>query len=988
MSDPIVFLEGPPFISGKKGNKSSGLHIGHALISYIKSTIMHAMPVKNHWTGTDNHGLPMEMLVMDILGLNTPSDIINYGINKFNKKCQEMVFEYEDRWDPVFDMIGRPYDKQYRYRTSDFSFMESVWWAFNELYKKDLIYLGVKILPYDISSKCILSNFEAGQNYQNINENTAYILFKSSNMMKPLYYVAWTTTPWTLSSNMALCVNPNGNYHYARIKYKDTRVKDINDIYIDMIIVFEENYINNIKKFTNVDIIKTVKGHQLINKMYFNTECQRRKIIADDFVELNDKQPGTGIVHIAPAFGEIDYEVAIKNNIITKDFDLLDACKIDDSGNYKDGIWKGMNIFDSNKLIIKYLKDHNLILGMQQINHPYPYSPRTHKPLIYKVCSSYFVNVEKIKDDMIRLCNTTIWNSNSAKNRFMKWLENAKDWCISRNRFYGTPIPVWKSKSDKIIVIGSVSELEEFIKDNIKSQYTSNELTDDTVTDLNNQIPIVTKQENGNVTISNIFDRTVDIDNVKLTNIHPEFIKNIVIHKDNEDYFWIDNVFDCWFESGSVPFAQYHYPFENEHVYDNVEYLSDFVCEGIDQTRGWFYTLLVLSTALFNKAPYKNVICTGLVLDKNKKKFSKSSGNFITIEEIIKKYNSDSLRMYLLNSSALIGEPFVFLEHEIKNINAKLIQLNNSVSYYSEYYKYFNELTKDMTDKEKDDITCEFNIFDKWIMNKVLELKETINANIVKYEFRKNIPLIFDFIELLTNWYIKFNRKRFNGSKDLHNMKAALETYKFCMFTFINVCNPFMLFTCNKIKIAIDDDKPILNYVNTNDNINDIIDMFKNIIINIRQYRNTTKSHTSIKKAINKIIISYNNDNNIIEIIKNKLYHELINEVNTLGLIFIVDNAIKYECGYNITYDLSETQETIESDQLRLVICNVQQLRGKRGLHVYDTIKIVYKCNEYYYKLLTTHINYLKKKLKTNNIEIKCDTMQSDEYVVETLEKV
>lgn len=914
-----VFLEGPPFISGKK-TKYSGLHMGHALISYIKSTLMNYYNCKP-WTGSDNHGLPTEMLVMDYLNLKTPKDIEEYGIGAFNDKCKEIINEYENKWDPIYDAIGREYNKEYRYKTCSYEFMSCIWRVFNKLYNENTIYSGVKILPYDISAKCCLSNFEANQEYKNINTNSYYIKFKLVDEDK--YLIIWTTTLWTIPGNKGVCVNKNGNYVIINNKY-----------------IMSMNYVMNVSdcisiKNKRMSTIHSIDINNYINKYYYNMNGEKCKIVSDDYVDyLNkDNSQGTGLVHLCPFFGEDDYRVCIDNNIIKKE-DIMKDIIIDDEGNYTIDEYKGKNIFDKDveKDIIEKLKEKDMLMKTKQINHSYPFSPRTHKPLIYKACHSYFVKVEDIKETLINNINLTNWNNENAKNRMIKWLENAKDWCISRNRYFGTPIPI-------------------FINDNGEEVIVNDEYFGD--------------------------------------DLHPEYMRDITIN--GKPYKWCGEVFDCWFESGCVGI----YSMSKN---GSGKYLSDFVIEGIEQTTNWFYVLLIISHLYNNTIPYRNVVCCGLICGKDGKKFSKSSGNYVAPEEIIEKYGSDSIRMYLLDSKTMEGSNMIFNENNIKDYKSKLIQYYNSIVYFIEYYNYYGKALN----------KCESNnVFDCWIVKRVEDIIEKVNDNMNNYFIKPNIQLLLSFIEDFTNYYIKFNRNRINGSCYENEQNTSLSVMYYVIKRFNEVLKIFCPFSSDEIDEVISK----VNYEGVSVNNIDMkkMEMFKDIVIGIRRCRMNSKKFSSIKKCVRIIKIYYCSDIDIdefveyikdecnclsLEIFKNCAFEyeydikvdfdnidkkeckkyinmlknereEIIRE-NMRG--FIINKKIKIdkECGMFIDcYDnvkikisMDENEDMKNIDMIREVINEIQMKRKEEGLHIYDKI-IVHMKREY-----EEYDEMLKKGLK------------------------
>jgi len=890
----IIYLEGPPFISGsgntnKTEKETSGLHAGHCLVSEIKSCNIKYLHMKGYqclpYTGTDNHGLPIENFVSKLLDLHTPKEIHEYGMAKFNQVCKQTIIKYETLWDPVYKLIGRPIDPSYRYRTMDFNFMESVFWVFKTLWDKDLIYRGWKILPYSYKCGTVLSNFEVSQCYKDITDTTTYVYFPLVNEAN-CGLVAWTTTPWTLPSNLSLCVHPDGQY----VKVTDQRILVTIDEMNRRTVSHGRSYIVHEKYVDNLRLKEAiVTPYKLGREMtgmeywppfpYFSDNGHRKfKIICDPFVEINGGI-GTGVVHCSPMHGEIDYEVCLANNIVTLK-EIIDLQSVDDNGNFTQIItdFARKNVFDSNQLIIDHLEKRNLLIRKEKYTHSYPHSDRTGEPLIYRAVSSYFVRVTAIKDQLLEMNKKINWvPKHVGSGRFQNWLENVKDWSISRSRFFGTPVPVWVSDDDQeAICIGSVDELMQ---------------------------------------MANLDHRPTDL--------HPEFIDQIIIKspKSGKILHRAPFTMDCWFESGSVPYGQIHYPFEHSDAFDHCEYLSDFICEGIDQTRGWFYTLLVLSTALLNKPAYKNVICAGLVLDKEGKKMSKRNGNFKDPMEIIEKFGSDPLRMYLLGSLAVKADSLNFDEDNIMLVKQKLIQFHNGVKFFIEHYlsyvKSGHQLdfelgsTRDLTQIESYQTST--NIFDQWIMIRTKELIYNLQSCMDQFDIDRCPPLIYQFIEDFTNWYIKLSRSRMRGTSGLNEWSVSLSVTRYVILNVIKALVPFMPFLTEYIyqhirmldienKVSIH----LCQYPTQLNNLTDVeqcllnnIEIFRNVLTKARAVRSKNGHTASIRKPIKKLYIGHDDDIflRFVEQFKDILY----DEVNCLEVeIGRVANYITYRCKPNM----------------------------------------------------------------------------------------
>jgi isoleucyl-tRNA synthetase len=724
-NDRWAFYDGPPFATGLP-------HYGHLLAGTIKDVVprYYAMNGKKiiRRFGWDCHGLPIEFEVEKKLNLKGRKDILNFGVGKFNEECRSIVLRYTSEWEQTVKRMGRWIDFKNDYKTMDISFMESVWSVFKKLWDKGLVYEDKKVLPYSTRVTTPLSNFEANLNYQDVQDPaiTAKLRLKSD---PKVFLLVWTTTPWTLPSNLAAAVNPD--FTYAQVKPEGS-----DESYIVL-----EKRIKEIFKKQKVTVEKTFTGKELEGTHYHQlipafagklTETMHQVYTAKYVTD----ESGTGIVHLAP-YGEEDFEVFKRVGI--EPLEHLDEEGIITKEN---PLFEGLYFKDADKKIIQHLKDQHLLFSQETIMHSYPFCYRTDTPLIYRPISTWFVNVTKIKDELLKNNAQTHWvPEHLQEGRFGKWLEGAKDWAISRNRFWGNPIPVWKNKeTGEMICVGSKEELEK-------------------------------------------------LSGKKISDLHKHFIDDVEITSPvtGDKLQRVSEILDCWFESGSMPYAQVHYPFSvNDKEFDKM-FPAEFIAEGLDQTRGWFYTLSVLSAALGKGPAFKNVVVNGIVLAEDGRKMSKRLQNYPDPNEVLNQYGADTLRIYLLQSGAVAGESLKFSEDGLKEMTRKvLLPLWNAYSFLATY------ASVDGWDPATQFESKRTSELDEWIIIKLDVLKSRVHEEMGLFHLSKVIPPILDFIDDLTNWYIRRSRRRFWKSENDHDKNQAYSTLYEVLVEFCKIAAPFI----------------------------------------------------------------------------------------------------------------------------------------------------------------------------------------------------
>ncbi|XP_041347698.1 isoleucine--tRNA ligase, cytoplasmic-like [Gigantopelta aegis] len=731
------FYDGPPFATGLP-------HYGHILAGTIKDVVTRwahqsGFHVERRF-GWDCHGLPVEYEIDKTLGIRGPEDVAKMGIEAYNQECRKIVMRYSKEWEEIICRLGRWIDFENDYKTMYPSFMETIWWVFKQLYCKGLVYKGYKVMPFSTACNTPLSNFESGQNYKEVVDPAVIVSFPLEEDAD-VSMIAWTTTPWTLPSNLSLCVNPSMTY----VKVKDNNT---NRVYIMM----EDRLSALFQKEEEYTILDKFKGKTLEGKHYkplfpyfkhLREKTGAFRILTDNYVT---SESGTGVVHQAPYFGEDDQRVCLANKIITKDMDMV--CPVDASGRFTAEVthFSGKYVKDADKEITKKLKSDGRLVHQGTTKHSYPFCWRSETPLIYKAVPSWFVRVEQATHLLLEQNQKTYWVPEFVKEkRFANWLRDARDWAISRNRYWGTPIPLWISDDgEEIVCVGSIEELQTLTGE-------------------------------------------------KITDLHRESIDKLTIPSKmgKGDLRRISEVFDCWFESGSMPYAQNHYPFEKKKEFDD-SFPADFIAEGIDQTRGWFYTLLVLSTLLFGKPPFKNLVANGLVLAADGQKMSKRKKNYPDPMEIVHKYGADALRLYLVNSPSVRAENLKFKEDGVYDVlkdvflpwfNAYRFLMQNVERLERENGVKFAYSDTKMETSE--------NYMDRWILSFSQSLIKFVKKEMAAYHLYTVVPRLVKFVDQLTNWYVRMNRKRLKGDGGPSDCLQALESLFSVIFNMIKVMSPF-----------------------------------------------------------------------------------------------------------------------------------------------------------------------------------------------------
>ncbi|RYG69470.1 isoleucine--tRNA ligase [archaeon] len=727
------------------------------LAGTIKDTVTRYAHQTGHYVsrrfGWDCHGLPVEYEIDKKLNITGRAMVLEMGVDKYNAECRGIVQRYTGEWEKTVTRLGRWIDFKNDYKTMDPQFMESVWWVFKTMFEKGLVYRGYKVMPYSTFCGTPLSNFEAGLNYKEVNDPAAVVSFPLVNDPE-VSLLAWTTTPWTLPSNLALCVNPTFDYVKIRDKTRNNRVfilleKRLAQIFPEV----GKAGCTDEKRAELYEVLQRMKGSELLGLKYtplfdyfVHIKPNAFFVVGDSYVT---EEGGTGIVHQAPAFGEDDYRVCIANNIVGKGEEIV--CPVDSNGRFTNEVpeFSGRAVKEADNDICALLKNKGRLVLKEVYAHQYPFCWRSETPLIYKAVPSWFVTVEKLRPQLLANNAQTYWVPNFVQEkRFHNWLADAKDWAISRNRFWGTPIPLWISDDlEEMVAIGSVEELER-------------------------------------------------LSGAKITDLHKEFIDPITIpsQKGKGVLRRIDEVFDCWFESGSMPYAQLHYPFENADRFEK-GFPADFIAEGLDQTRGWFYTLMVISTCLFDKPAFKNLIVNGLVLAADGKKMSKRLKNYPDPVLVVNNYGADALRLYLINSPVVRADVLKFQEDGVSEVlRGVMIPWYNSFRFFTQCVDRWEGSTGKTFVPNAQLARSSQNDVDIWILAASLGLVEFVHQEMKAYRLYTVVPRLVEFIDELSKWYLRLNRFRLKGEMGDEDAAVGLNVLYEVLVTMTVIMSPFTPF--------------------------------------------------------------------------------------------------------------------------------------------------------------------------------------------------
>lgn len=914
------FYDGPPYANGLP-------HHGHVVPVSVKDAVTRYKTMQGYFVprrlGWDCHGLPVENLIEKELGFKNKKDIINYGIDKFNELCRESVFKYKNEWEAFFTRIGRWADAEHAYATLDDNYIESVWWVFAQIYKKGLVYQDFRSMPYCPRCATPLSNFELNQGYKDdVEDPSVYPTFALKNDPKTSL-LAWTTTPWTLPANAALAVDAKADYVTVELKDGTKLIlakKRLNEL--------------DLRKH-DYKIVKTQKGSELVGLEYqplFKVDLKPEeadkayRVYADSSVSLED---GTGILHIAPRYGESDLELGLKEGL-----PLVESVDANGHMVVGDKETKGKFFKGADSHIIAELARHGRIFAAETFKHTYPFCWRCDTPLMYFAIRSWFVKVSAFQKDLLANNQQVNWVPEHLKDgRFGKWLEGARDWGISRNRFWGAPLPIWvntENEEDRLVV-GSLEELRQ-----LSGQPGS-------------------------------FD------------LHRPGIDNVVIEKNGKTYKRVPEIFDVWFESGSMPYAQDHYPFEDQQKFE-ASFPADFIAEGIDQTRGWFYTLHVLASAVFNKPAYKNVITNGWVIAADGQKLSKRLKNYAPLGTVFDEYGADVLRFFMLSSPAVAGEDVRFSSDGLKDVQRNVFMTLWNTYTFFKLYADVDKWQSDNTDLAQ---PSSDNVLDHWVLARLNQTIAEVTTNADKYRLDKATRPIVEFIDDLSNWYVRRSRRRFWKSEDDGDKQQAYQTLWYVLIRLCQLMAPWAPFLSDYIYRQLAT-KQMPESVHLTDwpearklDLADISEMKR-----IREYiahglAQRAEAGIKVRQPLAKVKVPTTIDDRLLPI--------LAEELNVKEVV-LQKGAKDPEI---VQLDTKITPELAREGMMREVVRQVQQLRKESGLEVSDRIKLELETKDPdLTKAIQEHADTIKSETLATKLADKVDSKDAKTVYIDKAQLV